>query len=217
MGLTFNRRNAFSEREGQITDNSRKLSDSTVMVSNSIANRAGSLISRSAFTILLAFLMTAMATLLVPGCTVKYGFSGASLSPEVKSISIQYFQNMAPLVQPGLSQYLTDEFTDKVRSQTNKEMVRDLGDVNFEGEIVDYRTAPQAVSGNATASVNRFTISVRVRYTNSIDPDFSFEQTFTRFEDYDSALELSSVEQDLMEKIVKQLIEDIFNRAFVNW
>lgn len=216
--MIFNRRKAFSDSEGQVLVNSRKLSGSTVMISNSITNNsAGHVIRRSAFTLLLAFLMASVATLLIPGCTVKYGFSGASLSPEVKSISIQYFQNMAPLVQPGLSQYLTDEFTDKVRSQTNKEMVRDLGDVNFEGEIVDYRTAPQAVSGNATASVNRFTISVRVRYTNSIEPEFSFEQTFTRFEDYDSALELSNVEQDLTDKIVEQLIEDIFNRAFVNW
>jgi hypothetical protein len=187
------------------------------MSSNSIAGSAGSHAGRSGVRFLLGFMVTVAVALLIPGCTVKYGFSGASLSPEVKSISIQYFQNMAPLVQPGLSQYLTDEFTDKVRSQTNKEMVRDLGDVNFEGEIVDYRTAPQAVSGNATASVNRFTISVRVRYTNSIEPDMSFEQTFTRFEDYDSSLELSSVEQDLTEKIVEQLIEDIFNRAFVNW
>lgn len=161
--------------------------------------------------------LLAATILFLPGCSVKYGFSGASLSPEVKSISIQYFQNMAPLVQPGLSQYVTDELTDRVRSQTNKEMVRDLGDVDFEGEIVDYRTAPQAVSGNATASVNRFTISVRVRYTNTIEPDLSFEQTFSRFEDYDSALDLSNVEQDLTEKIIEQIIEDIFNRAFVNW
>ena len=168
------------------------------------------------FAILTPMLLVASFLFLL-GCSVKYSFSGASLSPEVKTISIQYFQNMAPLVQPGLSQLLTDELTDKVKSQTNKELVRDLGDVSFEGEIVDYRQAPQAVSGNATASVNRFTISVRVRYANSIEPDLSYEQTFTRYEDFDSALDFSSVEQSLTEKIIEQLIEDIFNKAFVNW
>lgn len=178
----------------------------------------GSIFKKQLFTYaVVAPVLLAASILLLSGCSVKYSFSGASLSPEVKTISIQYFQNMAPLVQPGLSQLLTNELTDKVRSQTNKEMVRELGDVNFEGEIVDYRNTPQAVSGNATASVNRFTISVRVRYTNSIEPDLSYEQTFTRYEDYDSALELSSVEQSLTEKIIEQIIEDIFNKSFVNW
>jgi len=150
-------------------------------------------------------------------CKVSYSFTGASISPEVKSISIQYFQNRANLVQPGLSQYLTDELSDKCRAQTNLEFLNDAGDVNFEGEINDYRTAPLTVSGDAQAAMNRFTISVRVRFTNSIDPDFSFEQVFSRYEDYDGALELSDVEQDLSERIVEQLIEDIFNKAFVNW
>lgn len=159
--------------------------------------------------ILLAVIMT--------GCRISYTFSGASLSEEVKTISIQYFQNRASLVQPGLSQYFTDELSDKVRAQTNKEMVRDFGDVNFEGEIVDYRTVPQTISGNATAAINRFTISVKVKFTNTIEPEYSFEQTFSRYEDYDSAQELSNVEQELTEKIVEQLIEDIFNKAFVNW
>lgn len=215
--MIFNRNNNRFCSDGQISYGSRQVSDIRGVSSNSIPVSSVAFTGRRGVHLLRISMVIVALGLLFSGCTVKYGLSGASLSPEVKSISIQYFQNMAPLVQPGLSQYLTDEFTDKVRSQTNKEMVRDLGDVNFEGEIVDYRTAPQAVSGNATASVNRFTISVRVRYTNSIEPEFSFEQTFTRFEDYDSSLELSSVEQDLTEKIVEQLIEDIFNRAFVNW
>ena len=155
--------------------------------------------------------------LAMTGCRISYTFSGASLSEEVKTISVQYFQNRASLVQPGLSQYFTDELTDKIKSQTNKEMVRDYGDVNFEGEIVDYKTLPQTVSGNATAAINRFTISVRVKFTNSLEPDYSYDQTFTRYENYDSTSEFSSVEQELSEKIVEQLVEDIFNKAFVNW
>lgn len=155
--------------------------------------------------------------LLLQGCKISYSFSGASISPEVKTISIQYFQNRANLVQPGLSQYITDELMDKCRAQTNLEFINDIADVTFEGEVSDYQTRPLTVSGNATAAMNRFTISVKVKFINSVEPDFSYEQTFTRYEDYDSALELSAVEQDLSEKIVEQLIEDIFNRAFVNW
>ncbi len=151
------------------------------------------------------------------GCKISYSFTGASISPEVKTISVQYFQNRASLVQPTLSQYITDELMDKCRAQTNLDFTNDIGDVNFEGEITNYNTRPYTVSGNATASMNRFTITVKVRFTNALQPEYNYEQSFSRYEDYDSSKQLSDVEQDLTEKIVQQLIEDIFNKAFVNW
>ncbi|HBH83152.1 MAG: hypothetical protein A2X05_17435 [Bacteroidetes bacterium GWE2_41_25] len=158
-----------------------------------------------------------VVTSLAIGCKVSYSFSGASISPMIRSLSVQYFQNRAALVQPGLDQKFTDALTDKCKSQTNLEIVSNLGDVNFEGEITEYRTAPLTVAADAYAAMNRFTVTVRVKYTNSVDTDLSFDQTFSRYEDYDSNLNLSDVEQDLVEKIVEMIIEDIFNKAFVNW
>jgi predicted porin len=154
---------------------------------------------------------------LLDGCKVSYSFSGASISPDVKTISIQYFQNRANLVQPGLSQYLTDALIDKCKAQTNLGLVNGLGDVNFEGEITDYNTKPLTVAADAQAATNRFTITVRVKFTNAIQPDLSYEQSFSRYEDYDSNKNLSDVEKDLSDKIIELLIEDIFNKAFVNW
>lgn len=153
--------------------------------------------------------------LLMPGCGI-YSFSGASTTG-LSTVSIQYFQNRASLVQPGLSQTLTDELTDKCKAQTNLAIVNGLGDANFEGEIIDYNTRPHTVSADATAAVNRFTIAVRVKFTNVADPEKSFEQTFSRYEDYSSLSNLSEVEAELSEKIVEMLVEDIFNAAFVNW
>jgi hypothetical protein len=151
------------------------------------------------------------------GCKVTYSFSGASISPQVKTVSVQYFQNRAPLVQPGLSQYITDALIDKCKAQTNLTTVNGIGDVNFEGQISDYNTRPLTVAADAQAATNRFTISVKVKFTNSVDPDLSFEQTFSRYEDYNSDLDLSQVEKDLSTRIVEMIIEDIFNQAFVNW
>ena len=65
--------------------------------------------------------------------------------------------------------------------------------MNFEGEITEYRTAPLTVAADAYAAMNRFTVTVRVKYTNSVDTDLSFDQTFSRYEDYDSNLNLSDV------------------------
>ncbi len=65
--------------------------------------------------------------------------------------------------------------------------------------------------------MNRFSITVRVKYVNIFNEENSFDQSFTRYQDYNSALDLSAVEASLTEEIVKMLIEDVFNRAFVNW
>jgi hypothetical protein len=151
------------------------------------------------------------------GCKVTYSFTGASISPKVKTVSIQYFQNRAPVVQPGLSQYITDALIDKCKAQTNLAFINGTGDVNFEGEISDYNTRPLTVAADARAAMNRFTISVKVKYTNAVQPELSFEQTFSRYEDYDSNLDLSAVESDLSNKIIEMIVEDIFNQAFVNW
>jgi hypothetical protein len=164
-------------------------------------------------------LLLIMCTILASnyGCTVSYSLSGASISPTVKTFSSQYFQNRAALVQPGLGQYITDELIDKCKTQTSLKYVTGIGDVSFEGEITDYNTRPLTVSADANAATNRFTITVKVKFVNSIDPDLSYEQTFARYEDYDSNLDLSQVERDLSEKIVAMIVEDIFNKAFVNW
>jgi hypothetical protein len=165
----------------------------------------------------LILLLLVTGAFLMGGCKIKYSFTGASISADVKTASIQYFQNRASIVSTGLSQYITDALIDKCKAQTSLGIVNGIGDVNFEGEITDYSNRPQSVGADAQAATNRFTISVHVKFTNSIQPNYSFEQTFSRFEDYDSNTDLSSVEKDLTDKIVDLLIEDIFNRAFVNW
>ncbi|MBW6501535.1 MAG: hypothetical protein K0B05_09095 [Bacteroidales bacterium] len=168
-----------------------------------------------AITVLQILIIFSLST--IPGCKISYSFTGASISPQVKTLSVQYFQNRASLVQPGLSQQLTDALIDKCKAQTNLGITSGVGDVNFEGEITDYNTRPGTVSADARAAVNRFTISVRVKFTNAVDPDLSYEQTFSRYEDYDSSFDLSAVEAELSGKIITLLVEDIFNRAFVNW
>ena len=154
---------------------------------------------------------------LLTGCKITYSFSGASISPAAKTFSVQYFQNRAPIVQPALGQYITDALIDKCKAQTSLKYLNGTGDMDFVGEVKDYNTRPLTVAADATAAMNRFTISVYIKFTNAIDPDLSFEQTFSRYEDYNSNLDLSAVEKDLSDKIVEMIVEDIFNQAFVNW
>ncbi len=162
-------------------------------------------------------IMVAASIILLSGCKISYSFTGASISAGVETVSIQYFHNRADLVQPGLSQYITDALIDKCKSQTNLSVVNGIGDVNFEGEITGYRTQPSTVAADSRAATNRFTITVKVKFINSVDPEYSYEQSFSRYADYDSNLDLSDVEDELSTEIVEFIIEDIFNKAFVNW
>ncbi|MEI6047576.1 MAG: LptE family protein [Bacteroidota bacterium] len=170
------------------------------------------------FSIKIDFLLLfIIGIVILNGCKISYSFSGASISPLAKTYSIQYFQNRAPLVQPMLSQYLTDALIDKCKAQTSLTYSTDIGDVNFEGEISDYNTRPLTVAADARAAMNRFTITVKAKFTNAVEPELNFEQSFSRYEDYDSNLDLSQVEKQLSDNIIEMIVEDIFNQAFVNW
>ena len=162
-------------------------------------------------------LISAFIILLLDSCKINYSFTGASIAPEVKTVSIQYFPNYAPLIQPTLSQTFTESLKDKFLSETNLILVDKLGDMNFEGAITGYSISPIAIQRNETAALNRLTITINVKFTNSKDEKQDFESAFTRYEDYESSLDLSSVEEDLIKQINNQLVEAIFNKAVVNW
>jgi len=146
-----------------------------------------------------------------------YTFNGASIAPEIKSITIKYFPNHAPLVQPTLSQSFTDALKDKFISQTKLSMVTVNGDLLLQGDISGYSTMPIAIQGNETAALNRLTITVNVKFVNRFNEKQNFETSFSRYQDYPSSQSLSSVEETLIKQINDALVEDIFNRAVVNW
>ena len=146
-----------------------------------------------------------------------YSFTGASIPPEAKSISIDYFINNAPLVEPTLSEIITYTLRDRFLSQTNLTMVNSDGDLQIFGTITDYSTRPIAIQGNQTAALNRLTVTVKVRFINLVDPAKDYETNFTRFEDYPSTQDLNSVKEQLIVLITEALVEDIFNKSVVNW
>lgn len=151
------------------------------------------------------------------GCGV-YSFTGASISPEIKTISIQRFPNNAQLVEPTLSEKITVALKDKFMSQTNLTLVDRGGDLRIDGSITGYGTSPVAIQANQTAAKNRLTITVRVNYTNTFDESKDFINTnFSRYQDYPSNQNLADVQTALIDEIVEMLVDDIFNKAVVNW
>lgn len=165
-----------------------------------------------------AYIISAALVLTAVSCTMSYSFTGASIPPEVKTIEIKQFPNNAPLVNPTLSQEFTDALRDKFQSQTSLVVVNEGGDLVIEGEIVEYNTRPAAIQSDDLAALNRLTIGVRVTYINNFDEAQSFSnQSFSRYEDYESSQDLNTVADQLVPIIVEYLVEDIFNKTVVNW
>ena len=154
--------------------------------------------------------------LAVSGCGV-YSLTGASVPPQAKTISVQYFPNKAALVEPTLSPVFTNILRDMFTTQLNLNMVDRNGDLAFEGEIVSYKTIPVAIQSDQTAAMNRLTITVNVRFVNKFEPAKDFEQKFTEFAEYDADQDFNSVKTTLIEQISDALADDIFNKAVINW
>lgn len=155
-----------------------------------------------------------LLTLLFTSC---YSFTGGSITPGMKTVSVSLFENNAPLVVPILSQAFTEVLKDRIRTQSPLSFVRADGQASFQGRITGYDIRPVAIQGNNSglAGQTRLTITVQVKYVNAIKPDENFEQSFSRFQDFKGSL--SAQEQALIKNINLQLSEDIYNRAFANW
>lgn len=159
--------------------------------------------------------MVVLTTLMA--CKVNYSFTGAAIAEDVKTISVKQFQNFAPLANVNYSQTFSEALKDIFISQTNLSLVTSNGDLQFEGSITNYQITSVAIQGNETAAKNRLTITVKVKFTNTKDKKQSFETDFTRFTDYDSSVNLSSIEDGLIKEINDQLTQDIFNKSVGSW
>ena len=165
---------------------------------------------------IIVFVLAAAAAL-VSACGI-YSFSGTSIQPDVKSITIDFFEYKALRVNPSLSNDITEALRTQFRRMTKLEQVDLDGDLEISGEITGYDVKATAVTADEVAAQNRLTITVSVSFQNRKYPDDDFDnRSFSAYEDYDSTLSLDAVESSLCEEIVKKLIDDIFNATVAQW
>lgn len=157
------------------------------------------------------------STLFISSCKMNYSFSGATIPTEAKTVSVKYFDNQASLAGPMTSQSITEALRDIIQTQTNLRLTDKNADLSFEGIVTNYNTAPVAIQTNDQAALNRLTMTISVKYVNVFDEKKNFETTFSRFADFESSRSLAEVESQLVQEINKQLVQDVFNKAFNNW
>lgn len=155
------------------------------------------------------------------GCGV-YSFTGASISPEVKTISIQTFYNNAPLGPSNMSVLFTENVKDYFQQNTSLELVDVNGDLQLDGLITNYTITPVAANAGTQgqadfSALSRITITVSATYVNIQDPTYDFDKSFSFFKDFDTDTDLAANEEQFVEEIFDQIILDIFNASVANW
>lgn len=146
-----------------------------------------------------------------------YSFSGTSIQPDVKTVTIDFFEYKAQRVNPSLSNDITEAIRTQFRRMTKLEQVEVDGDIEISGSITGYEVRASAVTANEVAAQNRLTITVNVEFTNRKYPEEDFEKSFSNYADYDSTQSLDAVESSLCAEIIEKIVDDIFNATVANW
>ncbi|GAA4312516.1 LptE family protein [Christiangramia aestuarii] len=146
-----------------------------------------------------------------------YSFTGADTG-EAETFQVNFFQNNADLVEPGIDRAFTISLQDLIQNQTSLSLVNNNGDLIFEGEIVEYYISPMSATAQNTAAQNRLTISVNVRYYNTLEPEKDLERRFSFYYDYPAQTQLVGANlETALDEIYTRLTQDIFNAALTDW
>ncbi|WP_295337774.1 LptE family protein [Flavobacterium sp.] len=162
------------------------------------------------------FILPVLIAFSLSGCGV-YNFTGAK-PVNAKTFQVNYFQNKAELVEPGIERTFTLRLQDLIQNQTNLNLTNSNGDLLYEGEIVEFRITPMTATAEQRAAQNRLTISVMVRFSNKNKEEDNFEKRFSFFYDYGGSSQLvGSQLTDALDVIFERITQDIFNESLAKW
>lgn len=155
---------------------------------------------------------------LLSSCSVSFKMNGANINYQTThTISIADFPNNAPMVNPSLSNALTEAVRDLFQRQTRLQILRKGGDLELEGAIIGYDLSQGAISVDSYASESKLTIRVQVHFTNNVNPEDSFDKVYSAWRTFDANLMLSDVQDELCTAICTDIAESIYNDTVAKW
>jgi hypothetical protein len=147
-----------------------------------------------------------------------YSLSGVTIPADIKTFQVDFFTNQAALVEPGIETTFTRRLQDIIQTQTSLNLVATGGDYIYQGEITRYFIAPMTATANNTASQNRLTIAINVRFTNTKNDEESSEKGYSFYYDYDANTPLQGAVLDTaLEIIYEQITQEIINDTLGKW
>ena len=149
-------------------------------------------------------------------CNV-YNFTGTG-KIDANTYQVNFFPNNSELIEPGIDRTFTLTLQDLIQNQTNLQLVKNTGDLIYEGEITDYHISPMTATADQQAAQNRLKIRVNVRFTNKRKEKDDFEKTFEFYYDYPAAQQLTGATKDAaIKEIFERITQDIFNESLAKW
>lgn len=165
----------------------------------------------------LYYILILVLTVTFSGCGA-YSFTGASIPAGTETYQVNYFENTALLIEPGLERDFKIALEDLIQNQTNLTLVPSKGDLIYEGEITEYRISPTTATSDNRAAQNRLTMNVKLRFLNRKKEEDDLEQSFSFFFDYPATGELTgSLKATAHEEIFERITQDIFNATLAKW
>ncbi len=162
------------------------------------------------------FILFLISITALNSCSV-YNFTGTG-KIDAKTFQVNNFQNNALLIEPGIERIFTQKLQNLIQNQTNLNLIRTEGDLIYEGEITDYSITPMAPTADQTASQNRLTITINVRFTYKNKEKDSFEKKFSHFHDFTGSQQLvGSQLSDALDDIFGRITQNIFNESLAKW
>ena len=161
------------------------------------------------------FILVLIIAFGINSCSV-YNFTGAKIN--AKTFQVNYFQNNAEIIEPGIERTFTQKLQNLIQDQTNLSLTNSGGELVYEGEITNYRISPMTANADQGASESRLTITVKVRFTNKNKEEDDFEKEFSFFKDYDRNVQLVGAKlADALDEIFERITQDIFNASLAKW
>jgi hypothetical protein len=163
------------------------------------------------------FFLFIILLIITQSCGI-YSFTGAKIPEGTETFQLNYFQNNAAIIEPGIERDFTLKLQDLIQNQSSLSLTTTNGDLLYEGEITEYRIAPMTATAQQTAAQNRLTIAVNVRYFNRKNEEDDFEQRFSFYYDYPAAQQLVGGTLDAaLAEIFERITQDIFNASLAKW
>jgi Lipopolysaccharide-assembly len=148
----------------------------------------------------------------------KYSFGGSNISKDVKTFQVNYFQNKAEVVEPGIERTFTQKLQQLIESKTPLSLTNTGGDLVYEGEITQYKITRITATANQRAAQNRLTVTVNVRFNNTKNGKDNFEKPFSFYYDYDADKMLTGESLNTaLDEIFERITQDIFNATLAKW
>ena len=168
---------------------------------------------------ILKTIMTVLASvLLMQGCTVSYKLNGASIDYNtIKTITVEAFSNRAAYQWAPMAPMFNTTLSDKYNHQTKLRQVKRDGDLVLSGEILSYDQTNKSISADGYSSMVQLKMTVKVKFTNNKHHDDDFDKTFSANREYDSSQQLSAVQEELVQQMIDDIVDQVFNATVANW